>query len=408
MSSLASLKFSTKRLLFLFLVGLVARLGMDIANSWYLFTFNNEPQKVAEQLLSGNGFSNPFLLPTGPTAHLAPGFPALLAVIYAIFGNGIAGSLAADTVNAAIGAAVASLLPVAVLLCGAGPIAALFAGLFYAMLPPQPYTESKGGWEAVIGALLLVSAFNAVQQQIASSRLDMRKAAWIGFLLGLAGLFLPTLCPVIAGFVLVLSLYKRERIAQFGLVVFLIAFTLLGPWLVRNRMVFGQWVPIRDNFGIELHVSYWDKAAPTLTENIHLGNHAEVHPHVNRVEALKVREYGEAEYNRRQFELARAWIQRHPRRFVQLTLKHFQLFWTSGIRFILLIPFALVGMARLWTTAKPPFLLLSVAFILQPLIYYFVQFEPRYRHPIEWAVTLAAVIGAFAIYQRARDLLLGP
>lgn len=391
-----------KRFLLLFWIGLIVRLGFNITNGWYLATFNNEPQKIAHAIVSGNGFSNPFLLPTGPTAHLAPGFPALLAGIYKLFGEGVTGLFVADAMNAAVSAAVGALLPVAALLCGANPAVGFLAGLFYAVLPPQPYTESKGGWEAAIGALLLISAFIVVRKQIASKDLENWKAVTVGLLIGLAGLFMPTLCPVIFGFLAILFLCKRKNVRQlipFGLLVLLVTLALMSPWLVRNRIVFGQWVPIRDNFGLELHVSYWDKATPTLKENITAGSHFEVHPHVNEAESLKVREFGEVEYNRRQLKLAKKWIYQHPRAFLWLTLKHFQFFWTSGTRFALLIPFAMLGMLRIWKQDKTSFLLLATVFTVQPMMYYFVQFDPRYRHPIEWAVTLAAVIGVSAVYK---------
>jgi len=412
MSSLPSvttlLNSTVKRFLLLFCIGFIVRLGFNIANGWYLFSFDNEPQKIAHEIVRGNGFSNPFFLPTGPTAHLAPGFPGLLAGIYKLFGEGLPGLFIADAMNAAISASVGALLPVAAILCGVSPAVGFLAGLLYAVLPPQPYTEGKGGWEAAIGALLLISAFIVVRKQIGSRNLESRTAVAVGLLMGLSGLFLPTLCPVIFGFLAILFFCKRKHISSlrpFGLIVVLVTFALLGPWLLRNRIVFGQWVPMRDNFGLELHVSYWDKATPTLAENIRVGNHAQVHPHASEAEALKVQEIGEIEYNRRQLKLAKAWIYQHPQRFVQLTLKHFQLFWTAGIRFALLIPFAMWGAVRIWKQDKASFYLLSTALIVQPLIYYLVQFEPRYRHPIEWAVVLAAVIGASAIYQRGRALV---
>ena len=392
---------TVKRFLLLFCIGLSVRLGFNIANGWYLFTSRNEPQEIAEALVRGNGFSNPFLLPTGPTAHLAPGFPGLLAGIYKVFGEGVTGLFIADAVNAAVSATVGALLPVAALLCGVNPVVGLCAGLFYSVLPPQPYTEGKGNWEAAIGALLLISAFIVVRRQIDSRDLQNRKAVAVGLLAGLTGLFLPTLFPVIFGFLAILFLYKRKQIRQlipYGLIVVLVTFALLGPWLLRNRIVFGQWVPMRDNFGLELHVSYWDKATPTLVENILRGNHAAVHPHQSEVESLKVKKLGEVEYNHRQLKLATEWIHQHPSRFLQLTLRHFQLFWTSGIRFALLIPFAIWGAVRIWKQDRTSFSLLATAIVLQPLVYYFVQFEPRYRHPIEWVVILAAITGVSAIF----------
>jgi hypothetical protein len=405
MSSLAAVRaFShstVKRFVLLFCIGLIVRMGFNIAHGWYLFTFSNEPQKIADAIVRGNGFSNPFLLPTGPTAHLAPGFPGLLAGIYKLFGEGVTGLFIADAVNAAVSATVGALLPVAALRCGVSSVVGFFAGLFYAVLPPQPYTEGKGGWEAPIGALLLISAFIVVRRQIDLRNLQYRTALAVGLLAGLAGLFLPTLCPVIFGFLAIRCLHERKQIRQlipYGFIVFLVTFAMLGPWLVRNRIVFGQWVPMRDNFSLELRVSYWDKATPTLSENIRIGNHEEVHPHVSAVESLRVREFGEVEYNHRQLKLATEWIHQHPSRFLQLTLKHFQLFWTSGIRFALLIPFAIWGAARIWKQDKTSFYLLATALVLQPLAYYFVQFAVRYRHPIEWVVTLAAIIGASSIF----------
>jgi hypothetical protein len=411
MNSFASVKAllnsPAKRFLLLFCIGLTVRLGFSITNGWYLFSFNNEPQKIAHHIVIGNGFSNPFLLPTGPTAHLAPGFPVVLAGIYKLFGEGNTGLFVADTVNAAVSSTVGALLPVAALLCGASPAVGFVAGLFYSLFPPQPYTECKGGWEAAFGALLLISAFIAVRKQMGSGELENRKAFGIGLLIGLSGLFLPTLLVATLGFVTILFLNKvrhRNQLKPF-VILALLTFVLVGPWVLRNRIVFGQWFPIRDNLGLELRVSYWDKAKATLAQNIKSGNHGEMHPHASEAEALKVRELGELEYNTRQLKLAREWISQHPGRALQLTLKHVQLFWTNGMRFALLIPFAMWGAVWIRTQDKPSFYLLCAAFILQPLMYYIVQFEPRYRYPIEWAVTLAALIGASAIYQRARVLV---
>src|SRR5215469_14930119 len=56
--------------------------------------FWGEPLHVAKSLLSGDGFSNPYApLATGPTAHIAPIFPALQFVILRFFGTGALGWL---------------------------------------------------------------------------------------------------------------------------------------------------------------------------------------------------------------------------------------------------------------------------------------------------------------------------
>ena len=72
----AFLNSTVKRFLLLFCIGLIVRMGFNIANGWYLFSSSKEPQKIAHEIVRGNGFSNPFLLPTGPTAHLPLASPA--------------------------------------------------------------------------------------------------------------------------------------------------------------------------------------------------------------------------------------------------------------------------------------------------------------------------------------------
>ena len=186
------------------------------------------------------------------------------------------------------------------------------------------------------------------------------------------------------------------------LVALLVALVMVGPWFVRNRMVFGHWVPIRDNLGLELHVAYWDKSAPSLKENLIIRSHFKVHPHVNASEAMKVREYNEVEYNNVQMAAAKEWISQHPGSFLQLTWKHFELFWLFGIRSISLLPFSLLGLWWVWKHDKPSSFLLAAIFVVHPLIYYFVQFDPRYRHPLDWAIILTAMIGSAWAFQRAR------
>ena len=44
-----------------------------------------EPQSVAETLLHTGQFANPFRTPTGPTAHLAPAHPLMLAGLMKLF-----------------------------------------------------------------------------------------------------------------------------------------------------------------------------------------------------------------------------------------------------------------------------------------------------------------------------------
>src|SRR5277367_1004979 len=63
----------------------LAVLGVFLAHnqvSWGV----NEPAGIARAIVEGRGFSSAFHDATGPTAWVAPAYPALLACIFRIFG----------------------------------------------------------------------------------------------------------------------------------------------------------------------------------------------------------------------------------------------------------------------------------------------------------------------------------
>ena len=48
--------------------------------------FGYEAGRVARSLATGKGFSSPLFEPSGPTAWMAPVYPALMAVVFRLFG----------------------------------------------------------------------------------------------------------------------------------------------------------------------------------------------------------------------------------------------------------------------------------------------------------------------------------
>ena len=79
----------------------------------------------------------------------------------------------------------------------------------------------------------------------------------------------------------------------------LIVAACLAPWAIRNYRVLGAPVFTRSNAGLELRLSNNDLA--TADEHVNYSNrlyHA-YHPLQNPREAVKVRQMGEIEYNKR-------------------------------------------------------------------------------------------------------------
>ena len=73
-----------------------------------------EAVRVAYILRTQGSFANPFAtFPTGPTAHVAPGFPAILAAIYWVFGNGAMGAFIPKLLEATMLVLQVALIPLA-------------------------------------------------------------------------------------------------------------------------------------------------------------------------------------------------------------------------------------------------------------------------------------------------------
>src|SRR5262245_26640263 len=113
-----------------------------------------EAVRVAYMLRTQGNFANPFTtFPTGPTAHVAPGFPAILAAIYWVFGTGAMGAFVPKLLEATILVIQVTLLPLVATALGVdrktGLLAALLAvgGLRHTFL-----------WEANYVGLLLILA----------------------------------------------------------------------------------------------------------------------------------------------------------------------------------------------------------------------------------------------------------
>jgi hypothetical protein len=325
-----------------------------------------ETVRVALSLAHHGTFADPFLLPTGPTAHIAPGFPAVLSAIYTIFGDGMAGETAKRIIGCAVSALSYAFLPAVGRACGFRPGAGIGAGLFGAVFPLNRYEEVSGNFESPWAALflmLLVYAAAANKQPI---------------LAGAGLLFAPVLAPVFVAFALVRRWWLPLALAV----------VMAAPWAWRNHQELGAWIWSRDNLGLELGLSNRDQAAPALRDNVRLGLHRASHPSHSPIEADKVCYYGEAGYNRLRMRTAVAWIESHPARFAILTLARMRWFWFPSIYFSVLVLLAAYGIRR-----APSAWIFAAVWLLFPLVYYAIQYDPRYRHPMEWSILLAAAKG---------------
>lgn len=187
---------------------------------------------LARRLASGAGFT--WLWPDGAVtfaAHYPVGYPALLAIAYAVLGASAAAAMAGNAVLGAVGAFAAYRLVEA---SEAGRAASVAAGLFVALHPGLvPYTAALMT-EGVTASLLLVAA-----AAIARGRVDDRPLRWAaaaGLALGWATLVRPqslVLAPLFGALATGPATPWRGRLAAAAAAT-AIALACVVPWTARN------------------------------------------------------------------------------------------------------------------------------------------------------------------------------
>ena len=356
-----------------------------------------ETVRVALSLVRSGEYADPFKsAPTGPTAHVSPGFPILAAALLAFSGPrwGFALQLAAML---AVSATV-SLLPRLARSLGLGWWSGVAAGAFWVVAMPPLYPH----FEAPYAALLFVLATLGLLSFLA--RPLKRQACLLGALVGAALLTLPTGLPPLLVY-LAVALRRAGRIAVLAA---LVAAASVAPWMIRNRLVLGSWVPLRSNLGLELAVSNNDCAKPGLMQNLESGCSTTLHPYLNRREAFQLRQMGEVAYNRMKMKEAFRWIRSHPSAFLKLTAQRIFDFWflhrsgefwrtlvEPGFRLHQLVlavatPMSLFALVLLWREKRLAALIMGAWLFLFPLVYYIVQSSDRYRMPTLWVRYLLA------------------
>ena len=335
-----------------------------------------ETTAVARALAKGQGFSNPFeVAPTGPTAHLAPVYPALLGGILMVFGETARAASLVLGLELFLQAMVVALLP--------GISKSLFGdrkpGVIGAILMiVLPVTPLKPAFEPSLTALLLIVVVAAA----------IHKRMWLcGGLLGALGLTNPA--AILAAVPIALHSLGRRGTA----LALLLGSLVCSPWIIRNYMVLGAWIPIRDNFGLELSLANDDCAGVETGTNSCLGL---TYPRTNRAVALELASVGEAAYSARRGRQAERWIAAHPKRFFDLTAARIGLFWFPH-ESIAISAITAIGFLGLWlargTPAFGPLIGSMCAFSLP---YYVVSGELRRRQPIMW---MTALVAGYAITQ---------
>jgi hypothetical protein len=213
-----------------------------------------EHGEIAANLLAGKGFAMHFLGADGPTSQQAPIYPGLVALAFAAGGVDSPRALLLLELGQAVlgGWLVLGVLRLGRLLAPDRPWFAKVAGLLVAIHPTLVYSATHVQ-VASLGTLLLTWTLVAAYRTGVTGRI--RDAAVTGGWLALLALTDPILALSSLGIAFAIrqgqaaGTYGRARSVRLVAVVGVVALVGAYPWLERNAVVHGEFVPIKSTFG---------------------------------------------------------------------------------------------------------------------------------------------------------------
>jgi hypothetical protein len=413
----ASIRRLGSSLWFVFGVALLARLvvsgllyGVQLDPQRDHWEFGWETGRIAHSIAIGQGFASPLYGSKGgsdgPTAWMAPLYPYLLAGVFRAFGS-------FSAVSAFVILALNSLFSAAT--CWPvfhiarrvfGEATAKWAAWAWAFYPFAIYFAADRVWETCLTTLL----FSLVVWLTLAVADRVRVEVWLlyGGVWALAALTSPVVLSALP-FLLAWVLYRSGkhssrtallwRVGAAGL-VFLV---LISPWFVRNYRTFHQFIPFRDNLGLEMWVGNNGDTSDVYIDW--------AHPAHNPAELQRFVTVGEITYFHEKKAQALGFIEHHPGWFLWVTVRRFVFtwtgFWSLSHDYLANEPFEIpnvffsTGLSALmllgmrsalrhgWAESFP----LIAGIVIVPMVYYFTHVDPNYRHPVDPEVLIFIVLG---------------
>ena len=410
-------------LVLMVLVGLALRLALivwlryyDFPSAYSLlapphfhFEFGYETGAVAYSLATGHGFSSPFGGSTGPTAWLAPLYPAMCALVFKGFG---CFTFASGVVILLINSAFSALTCIPICRIGeltVGRKVGYWSGWIWATGVIFMRWPTTWVWEMSASALLISVLF--LQSLQLGKQASGKRWAGFGLLWGIAALTNPALLAFLpaAGLYPTFKLWRRhERWFSHAAVSAVVFAVVISPWLIRNRVVLGTWVFIRDNAPFELSLGNYHGSNGTGW----FGKH----PTQNKWEYANYKRMGELAYVASKKHLVITFVKQYPREFAGLCATRVEAFWTGTA---LDYEHPLIEPWRPWvywplSALMLAGLIVAVAWrvdggwlyfwllLLYPITYYLMFAQPRYRHAIEPEMLLLGTYFAYSALQELR------
>jgi 4-amino-4-deoxy-L-arabinose transferase-like glycosyltransferase len=367
----------------IFIVAFATRLAaaLYILKRYYepgLLFIQNEPSHIAAALASGLGFSSPYAgAPLAPTAQQPPVYPFILAGLFKTFGIYTAQSAWAAVLLNILAGAATSVLLYKLGKAQFGSTAGIVAGWVWTLPWMYPAIAFSAGLSSPYLTALGLTAF-------VLWLLNVLKTDRHSFGLGMYGGLLVLLQPSLLGILIPYGLWLGFRKTRLRGVLLACAGTVvvIAPWTMRNYVALGRFVPIRDNFGLELWVGNHPGMQGTADFTGDFPDH----------DPSEYARFGEIRFMDKKWDEAKTFIAADRIAFVQRTLHRVAEFWfVPYSRLYLLLSLAswLGGVLTIRNGRNGWLWMTPLAFF--PLVYYVTHVFSSYRHPIEPIMMLLAV-----------------
>jgi hypothetical protein len=368
---------------------------------------------IARALASGHGYSSPYFPWSGPTALQPPLYPALLSVVFRLFGiYSLTSGFVILTINSLLSAF--TCIPVYFSAeYSLGTRGAKIAAWTWAFYPFAIYFSAGRVWEYALTGLLFTTCF-CIAQRIHRAKSPLVWLGW-GALFGVTALSNPAVLSTLP-FLLLLALYQAHRSGYRwflpGALTALAALAVLTPWTVRNYRVLGILCPVRDNFWLEIYTdnfgnAYLDRSSPPSADN-------RPYPASSPAEMQKFLSMGEPAWLKQKHALAIDDLRHNPRFsfLAYKTMRRVFYYWTgywsfsseelrdqpyepANVFYVGCVTLLMLrGIRRFWRFNRAALLPYLVLIGFFPLTYYITHPLMDYRHPIEPAIIILAISGA--------------
>jgi 4-amino-4-deoxy-L-arabinose transferase-like glycosyltransferase len=375
------------------------------------FGFGWEMGRIARSIAQGHGYGSPYGDSTGPTAWEPPLYPYLMAAVFKVFGiYTYASAWALLTINSLLSAL--TCIPIYLIASKTfGERVAVWSTRTWVLLPYIWYWSVHWIWDTTFTPLVLSLIF-LVSLELEESR-EWRNWLIFGLLWGVGALANPTMLAFLpfCGLWIWRQRHRRGLSSLSAIAVSSLIFLLvLTPWLVRNDEVFGRFVFLRDDFGLQFRLGNGDGAEGM--------SRVYLQPNLNQLEFEKFRRMGELAYAADCKRLAFDWIRAHPGRFLVISLKRVFYYWNGVPKptdstafwdfrsslFLTSSVLAIWGLILALRQKRRGAWLFAGLIITYPAVYYVVYPHARYRHPIEPELLILAVFLLSQVKDRTSNL----